>query len=245
MSEQHAVLVLGGTGRTGGRVVGQLLERGAHVRAIVRSAERLPAGMANHANLTVTEADVLLMPHEELLEQVRGCEAVVSCLGHNINLKGVFGPPHDLVTRATERVCHAIAELRPPTPVKFVLMSTVAVGRPNRFDRRRGALERAALAVIRALVPAARDNQNAADFLCADIGQAHPFVQWVVVRPDTLLDGDVSQYAVHQGLVSSLVKPDQTARSNVAHFMCELITAPKTWDAWQGRLPVIVNAVSK
>lgn len=245
MSEHRTALVLGGTGRTGGRVLGQLLERGVKVRAIVRSAERLPAGMTTHAKLAVVEADVLLMSHEELLEQVRGCDAVVSCLGHNIDLKGVLGPPHDLVTRATERVCHAIADLRPPIPVKFVLMSTVSVGHLDRLDTRRGVLERAALLMIRALMPPARDNQKAADFLCGEIGQAHPFVQWVVVRPDSLLEGEVSEYAVHEGLVSSLAKPDQTARSNVAHFMCELVTVPKTWDAWRGRLPVIVNAVSR
>ena len=34
-----------GTGRTGGRVLQQLLARGVRVRAVVRSAERLPAGV--------------------------------------------------------------------------------------------------------------------------------------------------------------------------------------------------------
>lgn len=245
MSEHHTVLVLGGTGRTGGRVLEQLLERGVEVRAIVRSAARLPTIMATHAKLTVVEADVLRMPREELLAQVRGCDAVVSCLGHHTDLKGILGPPHDLVTRATGRVCRAITELRPPTPVRFVLMSSVSVNRPNRLDTRRGAVERAVVAVLRGLVPPARDNQEAADFLCGEIGQAHPFVRWVVVRPDSLLEGGVSEYAVHEGLVSSLAKPDQTAMSNVAHFICELVTAQKAWDAWRGRLPVIINAVSK
>ncbi len=30
--------------------------------------------------------------------------------------------------------------------------------------------------------------------------------------------------------------------ANVAHFMCELVTNPTTWDGWKGKLPVIVNA---
>ena len=42
----RTVLLVGGTGRTGGRVLQQLLGRGVSVRAIVRSAERLPAGVA-------------------------------------------------------------------------------------------------------------------------------------------------------------------------------------------------------
>ncbi len=46
LGAEPTVLLLGGTGRTGGRVLGQLLDRGVPVRAVVRSAERLPAGVA-------------------------------------------------------------------------------------------------------------------------------------------------------------------------------------------------------
>ena len=76
------VLLLGGTGRTGGRVLQQLLGRGVRVRAVVRSAERLPAGVADDPRLTVVEADLLSLSDEELAEQVDGCDAVISCLGH-------------------------------------------------------------------------------------------------------------------------------------------------------------------
>ncbi len=41
--------------------------------------------------------------------------------------------------------------------------------------------------------------------------------------------------------MSSLFKPDSTNMANVAHFMCELATDPKTWDDWKGKLPVVVN----
>ena len=47
MTAEQTVLLVGGTGRTGGRVLQQLLGRGVNVRAIVRSAERLPAGVAS------------------------------------------------------------------------------------------------------------------------------------------------------------------------------------------------------
>jgi hypothetical protein len=32
--------------------------------------------------------------------------------------------------------------------------------------------------------------------------------------------------------------------ANVAHFMCELLTNPKTWTDWKAKLPVIVNAAA-
>ena len=50
------VLLLGGTGRTGGRVLQQLLGRGVSVRAVVRSAERLPSLTAASSGSHFAEA---------------------------------------------------------------------------------------------------------------------------------------------------------------------------------------------
>jgi len=129
MPAQQTVLLIGGTGRTGRRVLEQLLSRGINVRAVVRSAERLPAGAAEHPDLTVIEADLLSLDDEDLQRHLRGCDAVISCLGHVISLRGVFGPPRDLVTRSVERVYRAARELRPAQPVKLILMSSVSVNR--------------------------------------------------------------------------------------------------------------------
>ena len=235
------VLILGGTGRTGGRVLQQLLGRDARVRAVVRSAERLPAGVADDPRLTVAVADLLSLSDEQVREQVDGCDVVISCLGHTISAQGVFGQPRDLVTRSVERVCRAAKDLRPPQPVRLILMSTVSVNRPGGVDTRRGQLEKAALWTLRGLVPPARDNQCAADFLHDVIEPADPHLQWVVVRPDTLKEGDVTEYELHEGLVNSLSRPGETNRANVAHFMCELATDAAAWATWQGKLPVIVN----
>ena len=236
------VLLLGGTGRTGGRVLQQLLGRGVSVRAVVRSAERLPAGVAADPRLTMVEADLLSLSDEQVREQVDGCDVVISCLGHIISAQGVFGQPRDLVTRSVERVCRAARDLRPAQPAKLILMSSVSVHRAGGLDTRRGRVEKVALWTLRGLVPPARDNQSAADFLRDVIEPADPHVQWVVVRPDTLKDGDVTEYAVHEGLVDSLYRPGETNRANVAHFMCELATDSEAWAAWRGKLPVIVNA---
>lgn len=241
-SATPTVLVLGGTGRTGGRVVQQLLARGARVRAIVRSAGRLPAGVADDPNLTAIEADLLAMSDDELAGRIQGCDAVVSCLGHNLNLHGMFGRPRDLVTEAARRVFHVAGELKPARPIRFVLMSSVSVNRPDRLDTRRGGIERAVVAFLRVVIPPAKDNQDAADFLCREVGASNPYLEWVAVRPDTLIEGDVSDYALHEGLVASLAKPDNTAMSNVAHFMCELVCDAAVWGTWRGKLPVIVDS---
>mgnify|MGYP001029072562 FL=1 len=238
------VLLIGGTGRTGARLLEQLLGRGVSVRVIVRSARKLPAGPAGHPNLAVVEADLLSLGDEDLQRHLRGCEAVLSCLGHVLSFRGLFLPPRDLVTRATRRLCRQVEVLRPPRPVKVILMSSVSVNHPGGLDTRRGALERALLWLLRGVLPPANDNQKAASFLYGDIGTDNPFVEWAVVRPDTLLEGDISEYTLHETLVSSLFAPGSTRMSNVAHAMCELLTNPKAWEAWKGKLPVIVNAVA-
>mgnify|MGYP001378756851 CR=1 FL=1 len=120
-------------------------------------------------------------------------------------------------------------------------MSSVSVNRPGRLDTRRGWFERAFVATIRGVLPPAKDNQRAADFLIQQVGTENPFFEWVALRPDTLAEGGVSEYAMHEGLISSLFKPDQTTMANVAHAMCELATDPQAWDRWKGKLPVVVN----
>ena len=241
MNTTHTVLLLGGTGRTGGRVLEQLLSCDISVRAIVRSVDRLPKGAAQNFRLELVEADLLSLSDQDLLRSVRGCDAVISCLGHVLSLKGIFGPPRDLVTQATRRLCRAIVAAQPSTPVKFILMSSVSVNQPAGRDTRRGAFEKGALWMLRAVLPPARDNQEAADFLCETVGTSSSFVQWAAVRPDTLLEGDVSEYTLHENLVSSLFRPDSTNMANVAHFMCELVSSDVAWARWRGKLPVIVN----
>ena len=236
------VLLLGGTGRTGGRVLQQLLGRGVRVRVVVRSAERLPAGVVDNPRLTVVEADLVSLSDEQLEEQLEGCDVVISCLGHAASAQGVFGPPRDLVTRSIERVYRATRELRPAQPVKLILMSSVSVNRPGGLDTRRGPFERAVVWTLRGIVTPARDNQRAVDFLHDVIEVADPYAQWVAVRPDTLKKGGVTEYALLEGLVDSLFRPGETNMANVAHFMCELATDPEVWATWQGKLPVIVNA---
>jgi hypothetical protein len=245
MAAQQTVLLVGGTGRTGRRVLQQLVDRGINVRVIVRPGRQLPPGVAPSPNLKVIEASLLSLRDEELQQHLRGCDAVISCLGHVLSLKGIFGSPRDLVTRATTRLCRGVEALQSPAPVKFILMSSVSVNRPGGLDTRRGSFERAFLWSLCGVLPPAKDNQRAADFLQEKIGPNNEFVQWAAVRPDSLLEGDVTEYTLHEGLVNSLFAPGSTNMANVAHFMCELLTNAKTWTDWRAKLPVIINAASR
>jgi hypothetical protein len=239
------ILLLGGTGRTGSRVLSQLLSRGLHVRAIVRSAVKLSDENRLHPNLDLVEADLLSLSDQVLKDALQNCSAAISCLGHVLSFKGVFGPPYDLVTRATMKICRALGELQPEEPVKFILMSSVSVHRDKTHDSHRGTTERAFISLLCRVLPPAMDNRRAADFLQTKIGTENRFVHWTAIRPDTLMEGEITEYSVHPELINTLFKPGKTNMANVAHFMCELATDDTTWQNWKFKLPVIVNTEHK
>ena len=234
------VLVAGATGRTGGPLVRQLLERGHTVRAIARSPEKIPASLRAHPLLRVIEASVLDLNAEEMASHVRGCDALVSCLGHVMSVRGMFGAPRDLCTQATRRLCRAIEAQGASGPTKFILMSTVGVPNPN-LDERRPWFERALLTLLRHLVPPHRDNETAADFLLEDVGADHPHVAWCAVRPDSLVEGQVSPYDVVPSPTAGLFSGRPTTRANVAHLMADLIEDEDLWQRWRYQMPVIMN----
>ncbi|MCC6622230.1 MAG: SDR family oxidoreductase, partial [Deltaproteobacteria bacterium] len=238
-NDQTTVLVLGATGRTGSRVLAELVQRGVHVRAIVRSLAKVHPDLRHHPRVSLLEGEVLAIDDATFRAQVAGCDAVISCLGHVISLRGVFGAPRRLVTRAVERVRDAVVALSSARPVRLALMSSVSVNRPARADTRRGRFERAFVALIRWLIPPARDNQTAADVLT----RAPASLEWVVVRPDTLKEGDACPHTLHEGLVATVFSPRQTHMSNVARFLADLATDDALWGQWRGRMPVIVDAL--
>ena len=110
------ILVVGATGMTGRALVEQLLGRNQEIRLVVRSPGSLPAEVSNHPDATVIEASVLDLTDEEMEAHTKGCNAVVSCLGHVMDWKGIFGEPRKLCTDATRRLCDAIGENRSASP---------------------------------------------------------------------------------------------------------------------------------
>ncbi len=118
------VLVVGATGASGKRLVEQILDRGLDVTAIVRSRDRLPPTLRDHERLTAIEASLLELEDTELARHITGCEAVASCLGHTLSLKGIFGSPRRLVTDATRKLCDVMRSQRSGMKAKFVLMNT-------------------------------------------------------------------------------------------------------------------------
>jgi len=238
-------LVVGATGATGRLLVQQQLDRGHHVKVIVRSPNKLPEVLKNHDHLSLIHANVLDLSDTEVALHVKGCSAVASCLGHELSLKGIYGQPRRLVTETTRRLCNAIKANKPDKPIKFVLMNTA--GNSNRNLHEHLSLgERFVIGLLRLLLPPQVDNENAADYLRTEIGQSNGVIEWVAVRPDSLTnENTVTEYEVHASPTrSALFNPGVTSRMNVAHFMADLITDEHAWNKWKGQMPVIYNRAS-
>jgi nucleoside-diphosphate-sugar epimerase len=238
--------IAGATGATGRLLLEQLLMQGHDVSVVIRSSQRLPLSVRNNNRLFITEDNLLDLGDDDLARLVRGCDAVASCLGHTLNLKGIFGKPRKLVTEATARLCCAIEENQPEKPVRFVLMNTSGNRNPD-LPEKRSWKERLVIGLVRALIPPHSDNEQAAEHLRVAIGKDAPSIAWVAVRPDTLVDeNEVSEYELHPSPIRSpIFNPGQTSRINVADFMSRLMTEDELWSDWKGKMPLIYNKTSK
>ncbi len=235
-------LVVGATGATGRLLVEQLLNRKQSVKIIVRRTNDLPEDIKNHKNITITQASILELSDAEMAQHVKGCNAVASCLGHNMSFKGMFGQPRRLVTDATRRLCKAIKANEPETTVKFVLMNTT--GNSNRdLSEKISFSQQCVIWLLRLLLPPHVDNEKAADVLRTEIGQNDNMIEWVAVRPDGLIDeSKATEYEIHPSpMRSAIFDAGTVSRINVGSFMAELITDQNVWIKWKGQMPVIYN----
>lgn len=232
------VLVVGASGATGQHVVDQLLRQGVEVRAIVRSLDSL----SDNPKLNKIKASVHDLTSLEMAIHTKGCSAVVSCLGHNLTFKGMYGKPRLLVTNTLQCICDAIISNKRDGMVKVILMNTS--GNSNRDIHEKTPLsQRLVIAILRILLPPHLDNEKAADYLRTHIGKNNKAIEWVAVRPDALTnENEVTAYNVRSSPIrNAIFDSGATSRINVGNFMTELILNESVWQKWKGQMPVIYN----
>lgn len=238
-------LVVGATGATGKKLVEQLLNMGQKVKVIIRPSGTIPDTWKENDQISIVKANISEISLDEMTTYLNGCQSVASCLGHNLTLKGIFGKPRKLVTNAIILICNAIKKISAEKPIKVVLMNTT--GNRNRdVNEPISVGEKLVMGLIRLLVPPQLDNEKAANFLSVNIGQNNKLIEWVAVRPDTLINEEmVSEYElVASPTRSALFNPGKTSRINVGNFMAKLIMENDLWDKWKGKMPVIYNKMN-
>ncbi len=239
------ILVVGASGATGRQLVKQLLIQGHKVKVIVRSPEKLPESWKSNDSLQIISASILELSDKEMSEYVFDCHAIASCLGHNMNWKGIYGQPRKLVTDTVRRLCKAIKANNLKRPVKFVLMNTT--GNRNRdLSEPISFGQKCVIGLLRLLLPPHVDNEKAAGFLRTQIGQNNELIEWTAVRPDGLTNEDeVTDYEIHASPIrSAIFDAGKISRINVGHFMARLISEDNLWNRWKGQMPVIYNKTS-
>lgn len=236
------VLVLGASGATGRHLVNQLLLKENKVKIIVRSKGNLPESWKENNSLEIITASILELSDKEMMNYTAECDAIASCLGHNLTLKGIYGQPRKLVTDATKRLCNAIKSLQPKRPVKYVLMNTS--GNSNRdLNEPISFAQKCVIGLLRLLLPPHADNEQAADYLRTQIGQNDRHIEWVAVRPDDLINEDeVTEYETYPSPIrSAIFNAGKISRINVGNFMSKLINDNNLWNKWKGQMPVIYS----
>lgn len=235
------VLVLGASGATGRQVVRQLIERQIETRILIRATAVVAEEIRENPQVEIVRGSISELTASEMESLLQDCTALVSCLGHNLTFKGMFGKPRDLVSGAVRKACETAGKSG-DGKVKMVLMSTTAytnaeIGETNRTG------EKIILTLLKYLLPPHRDNMKAADYLIRKIGKEDEKIEWTAVRPDTLVDNEeVSAYELCGSPVRSPVfNAGTTSRINVGHFMAELLTDKSLWQKWRFRTPVIYN----
>ena len=239
-------LVTGASGATGKHLVEQLLSSGQRVKIIIRASAKVPESWFSNENVVIISRNISEIDAKEMSEYIRGCDAVASCLGHHLSIRGVFGKPRKLVMNAVKLVCDACEINSSGKKIRFVLMNTA--GNSNRdIDEPVPWGQKVIAGILRFMLPPHTDNEQAADYLRIKSGKNNPFVEWVVVRPDTLVNEEtVTSYSLHESPVrSAIFNPGKTSRINVGHCMARLTSNDELWNKWKGKMPVIYNEISQ
>ena len=235
-------LVLGASGATGKLVIKQLIKRNISTRILIRKSAVLPKELVENPLVETVIGSINELNPSEIDHLVQSCNIVISCLGHNISLKGMFGSPRYLVLDAIRTLSEAIRK-NTENKVKLILMSTTAY--TNYLSGEKNTIgEKIVFTLLTALLPPHRDNVAAANFLIYEIGNKQDKnIEWVAVRPDTLTnDDEESEYGIYESLVRSpIFNAGKTSRINVSHFMAELVTDEGLWKKWLYKTPVLYN----
>ncbi len=233
------VLILGASGATGKLVVKQLVKRDIQVRMVVRESAIIPVNISDDRKIEIIKGNINDFNITEIIDLLKDCDSVISCLGHNISLKGIYGRPRKLVFNTVTKIIEALQSLNHNQ--KFILMSTTAYTN-KKINEKNSLGEKIIFSLLKVVLPPHKDNMLAADYLLYNLGSKTK-IDWVAVRPDSLFnEATESVYEIHDYKIRSpIFNPGKTSRINVSHFMAELVTNDKLWQEWKHKTPVIYN----
>jgi putative NADH-flavin reductase len=196
------VLIVGATGGTGRQLVMQALERGYAVTALVRDPSRL---QIVNPQLTVLRGDVL--DEGSVEAAMGGQEAVLSALGH----KRYFSPTR-ILSEGTRNILRAMEAHGVP---RFVCETSLGIGDSA---GRMGLYY--TLFTIPVILPLYFWDKTRQERLIA-----RSKVEWVIVRPGVLTNGEKRDDYRHGRHLGSFLWTVRISRADVADFMLNQLTS--------------------
>lgn len=194
------VLVIGATGGTGRQLVRQALDRGHTVTVLVRSPHRFSV---DESQVAVLQGDVLDAASVDAA--VRGQDVVLCALGH----RRYLGPSRILSDGTT----NIIKAMRAHHVSRLVCETSLGLGDSA---WRMGLYY--TLFVIPVVLPFYFWDKTR-----QERAVAHSHLDWVIVRPAALTDGERSGRARADRKVGGLVLTPRISRADVADFMLSQI----------------------
>ena len=208
------LLLIGATGGTGRAILGQALEQGHRVTALVRKPEKVTA---RHDRLTVVRGNIL--DPASLDKAMPGHDAVLSALGHKrwfIRTTILSEGTKNIIT-AMER--HGVK--------KFVCETTLGIG----DTRGRMGLYYTLFVIPVIIWFYFRDKELQEEY----IGKST--LDWIIVRPGRLTNGRKRGTYRHGSGIGSWLWTVSISRADVADFMLKQLTD----DAYLRKCPAVAN----
>jgi putative NADH-flavin reductase len=196
------VLIIGATGGTGRQLVTQALERGYAVTALVRDPSRL---QTVHPQLVVMKGDVL--DEGSVEAAMRGQDAVICALGH----KRFFYPTR-ILSDGTQNILRA---METHSVARLVCQTSLGIGDSA---GRMGLYY--TLFVIPVILPFYFWDKTRQERMITGSN-----VEWVIVRPGLLTNGDKQDRTRHGLHVGSFLWTVRISRADVADFMLNQLTS--------------------
>ena len=195
---RQRLLIVGGTGGTGRELVEQALERGHQVTALVRDPAKLKI---EHPKLRIVQGDVL--DFSSVQEAVRGQDAVISTLGHRryFSAAGILSKGTSNLLRAMES--HRVS--------RFVCITSLGIG-----DSAGGMGLYYTFFVIPAILPLYFFDKARQERLIAASA-----LDWVIVRPGLLTNGERRRTYRHGSKVGNFLLTVRISRADVAEFVLD------------------------
>ncbi|KAG0218076.1 hypothetical protein BGX33_008610 [Mortierella sp. NVP41] len=209
------LLVLGANGRTGMEVVRQGLERNYRVTAFVRDDRLLleDSSLRKNQNLLIVRGSPT--SQADLDRCVEGQDVVVNVIGARLMTNDAIIGSHSQVVLNNALKKHGVRRL-------IVVTSYGCLGLRNYLINTRNLFSRVFMTGI------LKDKVLQEDIIQRD----SQFLDWTIVRPITLKDGDLSQrYYVSAEALPKSNKVKVLTRKDLAHYILTIINRPQEYNS--------------